>query len=104
MALLDALVDALGRVHRARGREPLRVEGDEGACRVAALVVRRVVLVGSSAAAEEAQVLGGVRREAAAGFVDEEANESLALVDRVAVVALVRRYEAGARRVVKLAV
>ena len=50
------------------------------------------MLVDSSAAAEEAQVLGGVRREAAAGFVDEEANESLALVDRVAVVALVRTY------------
>ena len=59
VALLDALVDALGRIHRARGREPLRVEGDEGACRVAALVVRRVVLVDSSAAAEPS-ILDGV--------------------------------------------
>ena len=49
----DAVCDATG----GRPREALRVEGDEGACRVAALVVRRVMLVDASAAAEEAQVL-----------------------------------------------
>ena len=103
MALFaDPLEDSLSPVHHTGSRDALPEVGDEGTRSVAACVVRAVTSLLGGGAAQAAEV---ARRERGHGagrrLVDEKVDRSFAVVDSVAVVAVVVSDEAGAVAVVE---